>query len=268
MTISEILSSVEKSIKNPEERTYFLIHESRYKRILEEIGKIVDRSKQIVGKTNLPSRIYHLRSNLRVLDVGCFPYHLGAALEKMGAEVFGIASAHEPIANKKVSILNIETDRFPYKDNTFDLVLCSEVIEHLPHSPVPAIREMYRVTRPRGHILVTTPNIARSINQGKMLLGKAPMYSVDAFLENEGKGSNLYHRHNREFTLSEVKLLLSHAGWHVTRAMHFVSYPPFRRRNKTDNPLLWTGKFANFLLMRAFPRLADTLMVIGIKNPQ
>jgi len=59
----------------------------------------------------------------------------------MGAEVFGIASAHEPIANKKVSILNIETDRFPYKDNTFDLVLCSEVIEHLPHSPVPAIRE-------------------------------------------------------------------------------------------------------------------------------
>lgn len=250
----KILSQVESNITSPEERTYFLIHEARYKRILEEIQKNI--------KTDA-----RLRRNdkLKILDVGCYPYHLGAALEKMGYEVWGISSTHEPINNKRVAILNIETDKFPYKNNFFDLVLCSEVIEHLPHSPVPAIREMYRVTKPSGHILITTPNINRSINQGKMLLGKAPVYSIDAFLENEGKGSNLYHRHNREFTLSELLRLTRHAGWQITRATRFVSYTPFRRRNRKDNPILWTGKLANFLAMKAIPRLADTLLVIGVK---
>ena len=232
------------------EDTYFLIHEARYKKILQEIEKI-KRSLDRLGMT--------------ILDVGCFPYHLGTALEKMGHEVWGISSTHEPIKNKRVAILNIETDTFPYKDNTFDIVLCSEVVEHLPQSPMPALKEMKRVTKPDGYVLITTPNINRSINQGKMLLGKSPMYSIDAFLENEGKGSNLYHRHNREFTLHELKTLVGKAGWTITKATHFISYHPFRKRNRNDSPLLWTGKFANFLAMSAVPRLRDTILIIGKK---
>lgn len=277
MSINQILSSVESGITSKEERAYFLIHEARYKRILEEIEKIIDNargesansgssSKRPEQKRGIEEPLNLTRRlKLKVLDVGCFPYHLGRALEEMGFEVWGIASGHEPIANKKISIINIETDPFPYKSNTFDLVLCSEVIEHLPHSPVPAMKEMYRVAKPGGHVVITTPNIARSINQGKMLLGKAPMYSVDAFLENEGRGSNLYHRHNREFTLPELTKLTAHAGWKIAKKTHFISYTPFRRRNRTDNPLLWTGKLANFLAMKAIPRLADTLLVIGEK---
>ena len=268
MQLDTILASVESKITSQDERAYFLIHEARYKRILEEINKIRVKSVNVSKDKTVDTldTVDTSRTRPRVLDVGCFPYHMGAALEQMGYEVFGIASAHEPIANKKISILDIETDPFPYKSNTFDLVLCSEVIEHLPHSPVPAIREMYRVTKPGGHVLITTPNITRSINQGKMLLGKSPMYSIDAFLENEGRGSNLYHRHNHEFTLAELTKLTRHAGWKTTKATHFISYPPFRRRNKTDNPLLWTGKFVNYLAMKAFPRLADTLLVIGEKS--
>jgi len=259
------------TISNQEERTYFLIHEARYKRILKEIvalrqgfdGEPFGSELRAEGLSRTAQG--QNPQMLRILDVGCYPYHLGAALEKMGHDVWGISSTHEPIKNKHIAILNIETDTFPYKDNTFDLVLCSEVIEHLPHSPMPALREMYRVTRPGGHILITTPNIIRSINQGKMLLGRAPAYSIDALLANEGKGSNLYHRHNREFTLRELTTLTKHAGWTVAKATHFISYHPFRRRNRKDNPLLWTGKFANFLAMSAVPRLRDTLLVIGKK---
>lgn len=244
MTISEILATVESGITSQEERAYFLIHEARYKRILKEIETLAPR---------------------KVLDVGCYPYHIGRAMELMGCDVVGISSAHEPIKNKKVFILNIETDAFPHKNNTFDLVLCSEVLEHLPHSPVPALKEMFRVTMPGGRILITTPNMTRSINRGKMLLGKSPMYDIDALLENKGRGSNLYHRHNREYTLEELALLVTHAGWRVLTKTHFISYSPFRRRNRTDHPLVWTGKFANFLAMAAVPRLRDTLLVIGEK---
>jgi 2-polyprenyl-3-methyl-5-hydroxy-6-metoxy-1,4-benzoquinol methylase len=238
MNLREILASVESAIKSPDERAYFLIHEARYKTILNHVVRIMNHGK--------------------ILDVGCYPYHIGKALELMGYTVSGIASEHEKLKQRNVAILNIETDKFPYKTGFFDLVLCSEVIEHLPHSPVPALREMYRVTKPHGHVLVTTPNITRSINQGKMLLGKSPLPPVE-------EGMSIYHRHNHEYTLEELSKTMSRAGWNVEKATHFVSYTPFRRRNRHDNPLLWTGKFANFLAMKALPRLADTLLVIGKK---
>ncbi len=219
-------------------RDYYLIHEARYKKILREI-------REIGGE------------KLKILDVGCYPYHLGAMLEKAGHEVWGISSEHEPMKNKKIAILNIETDPFPYKDNTFDLVLCSEVIEHLPHSPTPALREMYRVTKKGGHMLLTTPNIFGSLHMLFRLFGHAP---------SGEHTTNVYHRHNHEYALHELVGVVQSAGWAITKATRFIGYPPFRRRNRTDNPLLWTGKFVNFLLMSLIPPLRDTLLVVGGKE--
>ena len=43
-------------------------------------------------------------------------------------------------------------------DDTFDVVLFTEVIEHLAFNPVAMWREIYRVMKPGAHIVVTTPN--------------------------------------------------------------------------------------------------------------
>jgi 2-polyprenyl-6-hydroxyphenyl methylase/3-demethylubiquinone-9 3-methyltransferase len=43
-------------------------------------------------------------------------------------------------------------------DDTFDLVLLTEVIEHLAFNPVAMWREIYRVMKPGARIVVTTPN--------------------------------------------------------------------------------------------------------------
>jgi hypothetical protein len=97
MNISHILSEVEKTIKTPEEREYFLIHEVRYKRILEEICVIASARQSINGINTDTLTQRHTDARLRVLDVGCFPYHLGAAIEMMGFDVYGISSSHEPM---------------------------------------------------------------------------------------------------------------------------------------------------------------------------
>lgn len=225
----------------PAEREYFLIHEARYKKIVGTLG----------GLGTLGN----------VLDVGCYPYHLGAAMERMGFDVWGISSSHEPIRSKKIKICNIETDKFPFESNSFDLVVCTEVLEHLPQSPAHTIRQMYRVAKPGGSLLVTTPNIARSINRAKLLLGKSVAYPLSHVLED----TNIYHRHNREYTLHELETLIEHAGWKITEASYFVSYTPMRRRVRPDSPLLKLGKWANYFLMLAFPPLRDTLLILAEK---
>lgn len=47
--------------------------------------------------------------------------------------------------------------RLPFADASIDVILSSEVVEHLP-DPVPAIREMARVLKPGAYALITTPN--------------------------------------------------------------------------------------------------------------
>ncbi len=86
MTIKQLLKSVENSINSEHERAYFWIHESRYAVILSNIQSIVNNTRYAVNRS----------SKLRVLDVGCFPYHLGKAMEDMGMDVYGISSEHEP----------------------------------------------------------------------------------------------------------------------------------------------------------------------------
>lgn len=247
MDIQDLLARIEKTIHTPQEREYFLIHIARYAYILKRIENLFKNKK------------------IRILDVGCFPYHMGSALEIMGHEVWGISSAHEPIQSAKVKVCNIETDKFPFKADFFDITLCSEVLEHLPQAPAQALREMYRVTKPGGVLILTTPNISRSINRAKLTLGKSIAYPLAQVLENHGKGSVLYHRHNREYTLQELDALIKFSGWQVLEASYFVSYTPMRRRVRPDTLVYKLGKWMNYHLMTIAPPLRDTLFLLAQK---
>lgn len=243
-----LLRKIEKlSEQSEKEHEYFLIHQVRYAFILDKIVSIT-RGKQ-----------------LKILDIGCFPYHIGSILEQLGHQVYGIASEHEPVKNTNIKIINIETDLFPFKDNFFDLALCNEVIEHLFHSPVYPLKEIYRVTKKGGSLMITTPNIARSINRAKLLFGKSVMYPTEVFFENNGRGNNVYHRHNREYILPELETLTAKTLWRVKESGYFVSYTPFRKRLKPDPWWLFAGKLINYFIMQAVPAVQDTLYIIAEK---
>ena len=91
-------------------------------------------------------------AGLRVLDVGCGdrPY---APLVASAAEVVGFDVPGNPHADLHGSI-----EAVPVEDASFDVVLCLQVLEHVP-DPAAAVRELRRAVRPGGRVLLSTHGV-------------------------------------------------------------------------------------------------------------
>jgi hypothetical protein len=46
------------------------------------------------------------------------------------------------------------------------------------------------------------------------------MYSVEAYFYDGGHGNNIYYRHNREYTLMELRQVVEHTGWKVQKVAY------------------------------------------------
>lgn len=114
--------------------------------------------------------------NVRVMDLGCGPgtnifdvYDVcaefdhvdwyGLDLNQREAALGADRSAYrvQERSMRPVRFMSGDIFHLPVQNNSLDIVLCSEVVEHLPN-PLPAIQEMHRVLKPGGYALVTTPN--------------------------------------------------------------------------------------------------------------
>ena len=58
---------------------------------------------------------------------------------------------HSPLADVKADICSL-----PFEDNSYDLILCNHVLEHIPND-LKAMRELYRVLKPRGTAILQVP---------------------------------------------------------------------------------------------------------------
>jgi SAM-dependent methyltransferase len=106
-------------------------------------------------------------------------------------------------------MFNVETDEFPYPDGAFDVVIFSEMIEHLAVNPVWTLAEIHRVLKPGGHVIVTTPNALSIERVSSVLTGRRPF--VDHYSPVFGYGA----RHNREFAAFELYTVLDETGFDI-----------------------------------------------------
>lgn len=89
----------------------------------------------------------------RALDVGARCGKQTRWLEARGYQVTSID--FEP---KFEDCQHVDANQpLPFEDGAFDLVWCSEVIEHL-EDPARSLKELRRVTRANGQLILTTPN--------------------------------------------------------------------------------------------------------------
>jgi len=175
-----------------------------------------------------------------------------ASAGSAGTTAFGGGTSLE----LEVRVLNVEKDPFPFSDDSFDVVLCMEVLEHLGYSPSHMLAESHRVLSPGGLLFMTVPNFINIKRLVNMFFNRPTEFPYS--------GYGIYGRHQREFAPFEVDELLRACNYSVEELATANVWPTFRgNRAKglgnaalnalTALPLPWLAAKREFILCAAHP---------------
>lgn len=169
-------------------------------------------------------------SGKRVLEVACGRGGFSRLLASRGARMFGsdFSSMALRIAHQKkgggetqsgscMALAQADAQSLPYADDSFDIVVSCETIEHLP-DPSAALREMARVTHSGGVLFLTTPNYFN-------LMG---IYYLYARARNRRATPGADQPFDRVFLFPRIRAMLRGAGWKIVRSDGTVHQLPIR----------------------------------------
>lgn len=101
------------------------------------------------------------RFRQRILDIGCGDGVLLWLIEQQkSAKLYGVdldqASLDQAVIKVKAKFICASATKLPFRSNFFDIVLATEIIEHLSR-PKLMLAEVQRVLKPRGRVIISTP---------------------------------------------------------------------------------------------------------------
>ncbi len=187
-----------------------------------------------------------------LLDVGCAGGEFGASLAQRGWKVQGLEREHllvEQAQARGISATACDFDRdsFPWDSKCFDAVVAGEVIEHVIDTDH-LLREISRVLRFGGVLVVTTPNLASLENRLRLVFGRYPMW-----MDHRVQGTV----HLRYYTPRILRAQLEQHGFRVERHLgNWVPFIPQRWLDDRAAPWLavtgdWWPSLSMDILMKA-----------------
>jgi len=151
-----------------------------------------------------------------ILDIGCnsgtFTKQIYNVFPK--SKIFGIDVSKKAIAYAKQKYTSInfqvaKAEELPFKSNTFDLVTCFEVLEHVDE-PKRIIKEIKRVLTKNGNIILIVPTENLLF---KMIWGLWTKF---------GPGRVWKHTHVQKFTKKKLDNLLKKSGCNIVKRKTFL----------------------------------------------
>lgn len=135
-----------------------------------------------------------------ILDAGCGTGFARIELGTAGT-VIGLDSSIDAFATNRehTSDCVASVERTPFPDAAFDVVVALDLLEHLDDEET-ALRELYRVCKPGGHLFVTVPAYQWMWSRHDEALG-----------------------HHRRYSAKDLRNKVRHAGFSVHRISYVVS---------------------------------------------
>lgn len=189
----------------PEEQIYLRTHAQRYERLLELIRPLAPIRLLVVGP-----------SYETVLLRDAFP---SATVNTLGWH-----DNRFPLREHESHVqFDLNDPSYPELE-PHDVVVCSEVIEHLHVATVPVLRFLASGLAPGGHLILQTPNATALAKRIRMLFGRNP---YDPIREESGNPGH-FHEH----TVDELVSAVEEAGLEVTRVLTENYFDHGSRKNR------------------------------------
>lgn len=147
-----------------------------------------------------------------MLDVGCSTGIMTAYLAKFFKSAIGIDvdqnaidHATKNLSNHKVSFFVADSMALPFKNNSFDVVVCSQVYEHVPDSNQ-LMSEIYRVLKPNAVCYFSAGNrfVFMEEHHHLPLLSAIPKSIAHPYLRLFKKGKFYYENHQSLWGLRKL----------------------------------------------------------------
>lgn len=167
-------------------------------------------------------------NEMQLADIGCGCGYMSRLFKKLGFSVTGVDGyedegrdtifARENI-HFRVGNFNQDNSLEELKCQSFDIVVCGEVLEHIFHHPAGFLSELHRICCKGGICVVTTPNPATIMNGIRMVQGSYSMWGTREFaeLKKYDQGVPISHGgiHYREYLPNQLCEMIQKAGFTV-----------------------------------------------------
>lgn len=192
-------------------------------------GERVEKASRFVPKCN------------RLLDVGCGDGIIAYFLKEKVKQIYGVDNLSKDLQKAKkqglqTRLVNIDKEKLPYANNYFDAITSLDVVEHVL-DPRFHLKEMYRVLKKKGVLIISTPNIRFSDHLMQLVFkGAFPKTSLDPDYYDGG--------HIHFFTYKDMHELLMETGFKKIKNEGII--------NKEKRG--WKGRLIESILGKSFMR--------------
>ena len=172
-----------------------------------------------------------------VLEIGCGTGAFGALVKQqrgtsryVGVELMSQAAEVARTLLDEVIVTNIEQNPLPFPPESFDCLVCNDVLEHLV-DPWTILKTLVRFVRPGGYIVISLPNVRFSEVVKNLVIRKQWEYEEQGVLDRT---------HLRFFTESSIRALFNSSGLEILqlRGINPIKYA-------------WRLRLLNILLLGA-----------------
>lgn len=160
----------------------------------------------------------------KILDVGAGKGGIAHALLEMGYDVKAVDINPSDCIYPDVKVIQCNILKgLPFDDNSFDAITITEVIEHM-EDPYLTVRELNRVLKSGGILLVTVPNYGNIETRMNYVFRGTLQKAFPFELEKPMSGKS--HAHINPMSVFQLKYLLMTNGFEV---IHFSTLFPKRK---------------------------------------
>lgn len=157
----------------------------------------------------------------KILDAACGQGFLSNELTKYGFEVFAADVNPSLFRVKGLKCKTIDLNKkLPYASSFFDIVVSIETIEHL-HNPYYCLEEFCRVLKPKGILIISTPNILTTFSRILFLIKGRFAGFLDVDFEKSG--------HITPLPLWQLKQMLEKIGFDIETITYSRGWIPIIR---------------------------------------